>query len=58
LRRLFGSVSKAPGKYYKTEDGKRVQVVGVAEDGKYCHITEGPKPAMFLPFLQSPTVAV
>jgi predicted permease len=54
-RRLFGSVSKAPGKYYKTEDGKRVQVVGVAEDGKYYQITEDPKPAMFLPFVQSAT---
>jgi predicted permease len=54
-RRLFGSVSKAPGKYYKTEDGTRVQVAGVAEDGKYYQITEDPKPAMFLPFLQSAT---
>ena len=54
-RRLFGSVSNALGKYYKTEDGTRVQVVGVAEDGKYYQITEDPKPAMFLPFLQFPT---
>ena len=54
-RRIFGSVSNALGKYYKTEDGARVQVVGVAEDGKYYQLTEDPKPAMFLPFLQSPT---
>jgi predicted permease len=54
-RRIFGSVDKALGKYYKTEDGARVQVVGVAEDGKYYQLTEDPRPAMFLPFLQSPT---
>jgi predicted permease len=54
-RRIFGSVDNALGKYYKTEDGARVQVVGVAEDGKYYQLTEKPKPAMFLPFLQSPT---
>jgi predicted permease len=54
-RRIFGSVDNALGKYYKTEDGTRVQVVGVAEDGKYYQLTEDPKPAMFLPFLQSPT---
>jgi predicted permease len=54
-RRIFGSVSNALGKYYKTGDGVRVQVVGVAEDGKYYQLTEDPKPAMFLPFLQSPT---
>ena len=54
-RRIFGSVDDALGKYYKTEDGARVQVVGVAEDGKYYQLTEDPRPAMFLPFLQSPT---
>jgi hypothetical protein len=37
------------------EDGTRVQVVGVAQDGKYYQLTEDPRPAMFLPFLQSPT---
>ena len=54
-RRLFGSAGNALGKYYKTEDGTRVQVVGVVEDGKYYQMTENPKPAMFLPFLQFPT---
>jgi predicted permease len=54
-RRIFGSVSNALGKYYKTEGGVRVQVVGVAEDGKYYQLTEDQKPAMFLPFLQFPT---
>ncbi|HMG85005.1 MAG TPA: ABC transporter permease [Terracidiphilus sp.] len=54
-RMVFGSASNALGKYYKTEDGARVQVVGIAEDGKYYQMTEDPRPAMFLPFLQSPT---
>jgi predicted permease len=54
-RRIFGSVNSALGKYYKTEDGARVQVAGVVEDGKYYQMTEDPRPAMFLPFLQSPT---
>jgi ABC-type lipoprotein release transport system permease subunit len=35
-------------------DGTRVQVVGIAEDGKYESLTEDPWPAMFLPILQSP----
>jgi predicted permease len=54
-RKIFGSESKALGSYYKTEDGTRVQVVGIAEDGKYYQFTEDPKAAMFLPFLQSPS---
>ncbi len=54
-RRVFGSVTGAMGRYFKMEDGTRVQVVGIAEDGKYYQLTETPKTAMFLPFLQSPT---
>jgi predicted permease len=53
-RNLFGSVSEAVGKYYKLQDGTRVQVVGVVEDGRYLSVTEDQQPAMFLPFLQSP----
>jgi predicted permease len=51
-RKVFGSVAGALGRYVKTEDGKRVQVVGIVEDGKYYQLTEDPKAAMFLPFLQ------
>jgi predicted permease len=51
-RKVFGSVARALGRYVKTEDGKRVQVVGIVEDGKYYQLTEDPKAAMFLPFLQ------
>jgi ABC-type lipoprotein release transport system permease subunit len=54
-RKVFGSQNNALGRYYKMEDGARVQVVGIVEDGKYTQLTEDPQPAMFLPFLQSPS---
>jgi predicted permease len=54
-RKLFGSEAKAIGSYYKLPDGTRMQVVGIAEDGKYGSLTEDPAPAMFLPILQSPS---
>jgi predicted permease len=52
--RIFGSVTNAVGRYYKMRDGTRVQVVGIAADGKYLTLAEDPQPAMFVPFLQSP----
>jgi macrolide transport system ATP-binding/permease protein len=52
-RKLFGSVTNAVGRYFKLENGTRVQVAGVVEDGKYYQLTEDPRPAIFLPFLQS-----
>jgi len=54
-RKIFGSVTNALGAYYKLRDGSRIHVVGIAEDGKYSHLTEDPKPAMFLPMLQWPS---
>ncbi len=56
-RRLFGSVDSALGRYYKLRDGTRIQVVGIAEDGKYYNLTEDPQPAQFLPILQAPMTA-
>jgi predicted permease len=56
-RRIFGSVEKAIGSRYKMPDGTRIQVVGVAEDGKYGTLTEDPKAAMFLSILQFPANA-
>jgi predicted permease len=53
--KIFGSASDAIGRYFKAEDGARVQVMGIVEDGKYGSLTEDVKPAMFLPLLQSPT---
>jgi predicted permease len=54
-RRILGSVTGAAGQYYKLPDGTRIEVVGIAEQGKYSSLTEDPKPAMFLPILQSPS---
>jgi predicted permease len=54
-RKIFGSVTKALGGYYKIDDGTRVQVVGIVEDGKYWQMSEDPQPAMFLSFLQWPS---
>jgi predicted permease len=53
--RIFGSVSSAIGGYYKMPDGTRMQVVGVAENGKYGKLTEDPQLAMFLPISQFPS---
>jgi ABC-type antimicrobial peptide transport system permease subunit len=54
-RKIFGSIAKALGNYYKMPDGTPVQVVGIAEDGKYTSLTEDPRLAMFLPILQWPS---
>jgi predicted permease len=51
-RKVFGSVSKAVGGHFKFWGGKRAEVVGVVEDGKYQTLTEDQKPAMFFSFLQ------
>jgi predicted permease len=53
--KIFGSVTGAMGGYFKMKDGSRIQVVGIAEDGKYSSLAEDPTPAMFFPILQSPS---
>lgn len=53
-RRMFGSVNAAIGSYYKLRDGRRFQVVGIVENGKYFQLTENQEAAMFLSFLQPP----
>jgi predicted permease len=53
-RKFFGHASNALNRYFKMKDGRRIQVVGVVEDGKYGNMTEDPKLAVFLPILQSP----
>ena len=52
--KILGSAPDAVGRYFKLQDGTRVRVVGLVEDGKYANLTEGQKPAMFFPLLQSP----
>jgi predicted permease len=54
-RKIFGAAPDAIGAYFKMPDGTRIQVVGVAEDGKYGRLTEDPQLAMFLPILQWPS---
>jgi predicted permease len=51
--KLFGSMANAIGRYFTLQDGARVQIVGVVEDGKYLSLTEDQQPAIFLPSLQS-----
>ena len=57
-RLVFGSVAQAVGGHFKNSEGQRIEVAGVVEDGKYETLTEDPRPAYFLPLLQSPTSAV
>ena len=55
-RKVFGSQSAALVRYFKLQDGTRIEVVGIAEDGKYTvNLAENQQPAMFLPLLQAPT---
>jgi predicted permease len=56
-RRVFGSEAAALGGWYKLKDGTRIQVIGIAEDGKYGSLTEDSLLAMFLPILQSPSTS-
>jgi len=52
--KMFGSVEHAVGAYYRNQHGNRIQIVGVAENGKYMSLTEDQQPVVFRPFLQSP----
>jgi ABC-type antimicrobial peptide transport system permease subunit len=54
-RRVLGSVDKAIGSHFKVWGGKRVEIVGVVEDGKYETLTEDQQSAMFYSFLQQPS---
>ncbi len=56
-RKVLGSTEEAVGRFFKTPQGTRIQVVGIVEDGKYMSLTEEPKAAMFLPILQAPSSA-
>lgn len=52
--KVFGGVEKAVGAHFKRGGGKRIEVIGVVEDGKYETLTEDQQPAMFYSFLQQP----
>jgi predicted permease len=51
-RKVFGSVDKAIGGYFKFWGGNRAEVVGVVENGRYRTLTEDQQPAMFYSFQQ------
>jgi len=53
--KIFASATGALGRHFKMPDGTLVEVVGIAENGKYSTLTEDPHPAMFLPILQWPS---
>jgi predicted permease len=53
-KKLFGSETNAVGGYYKIQDGTRIQVVGIVEDGKYVNLTEERRAAAFVPIQQTP----
>jgi predicted permease len=50
--KVLGSTSNAIGRYFKTANGTREQVVGMVEDGRYLSLTEDKQPAMFFPLAQ------
>jgi predicted permease len=54
-RMVFGSDEEAVDQYFKINNGTRVRVVGIVEDGKYRTLSEDPQPAMFLSMLQFPS---
>jgi predicted permease len=54
-RQVLGGTKNAVGRNFRMPDGTRVEVVGLAENGKYSTLTEDPHPAMFLPILQWPS---
>jgi predicted permease len=56
-RRVFGSASNAIGRHFKLKDGTRIEVTGLAEDGKYSELAEEPQLALFIPILQAPNAS-
>ena len=52
--RFFGSVTNALGKHFRFQNGTRLEVVGVADNGKYMSLTEDQQPAIFVSYLQFP----
>lgn len=55
VREVLGKGQDAIGRHFKVTDGSRIEIIGVVADGKYQTLSEDPKPAMFLSFLQSPS---
>jgi predicted permease len=54
-RKVIGLPENALGRYFKMDNGARINVVGIVKDGKYTSLTEEPQATMFLPILQAPS---
>ena len=48
----------AVGRYFKSKQGKQIQIVGVVADGKYFFLTEDPGEAVFYPITQEQSTGV
>jgi hypothetical protein len=57
-RKVFGAATNAMGGSFRMKDGARIQVVGIAEDGKYEDLAENPSPVVFVPVLQWPSIQI
>lgn len=55
-KKVFGSDLDCVGRYFKTREGRRTQIVGLVEDGKFASLTESPEAAVYLPLQQSSPV--
>jgi len=53
-RKVFGSVEKAVGGHFRLDAKRRLEVVGVVENGKYSSLTEDQWAVFFQPLLQAP----
>ena len=55
-RKLYGSATNAIDRFFKMPDGKNVEIVGIAEDGKYtANLADATPLAVFFPLLQVPS---
>jgi len=56
-RQLFHT-EHAVGRYFKNSSGQSIQIIGIAEEGKYFLTSEDPDEAIFFPILQRPDASV
>jgi predicted permease len=56
-RQLFHT-EHVVGRYFKNSSGQSIQIVGVAQEGKYFLTAEDPDEAVFFPILQKPDASV
>jgi hypothetical protein len=56
-RQLF-KTEHAVGRYFKNGSGQSIQIVGIAQEGKYFLTSEEPDEAVFFPITQKPSASV